>query len=74
VEFGLIMAKTKNEQLPPGDAIAFDFRTVHGAPADTSPVTRRVFSARWVGADARFARRGGAGLARIFAFASPADY
>jgi ectoine hydroxylase-related dioxygenase (phytanoyl-CoA dioxygenase family) len=42
----------------PGDAIAFDFRTIHGAPANASPVTRRVFSSRWVGSDARFVRRG----------------
>lgn len=45
--------------LEPGDAIAFHFRTVHGAPANRSPVARRVFSSRWVGDDARFARRSG---------------
>jgi ectoine hydroxylase-related dioxygenase (phytanoyl-CoA dioxygenase family) len=45
--------------MEPGDAVAFHFRTVHGAPANTSAVPRRVFSARWVGADARFARRSG---------------
>ena len=47
--------------MEPGDAIAFDFRTIHGAPANASPVTRRVFSSRWVGSDARFVRRGAAG-------------
>ncbi len=58
----------QREQLPirgwdmePGDAVAFDFRTIHGAPANTSTSTRRVFSSRWVGADARFVRRGAAG-------------
>jgi ectoine hydroxylase-related dioxygenase (phytanoyl-CoA dioxygenase family) len=47
--------------LEPGDAVAFHLRTVHGAPANDSPTTRRVFSHRWVGADARFVRRGAAG-------------
>jgi ectoine hydroxylase-related dioxygenase (phytanoyl-CoA dioxygenase family) len=45
--------------MEPGDAVAFHFRTVHGAPANTSARSRRVFSSRWVGADARFARRSG---------------
>lgn len=47
--------------LEPGDAIAFGFRTVHGAPANRSPVPRRVFSARWVGDDAVYAERSGKG-------------
>jgi ectoine hydroxylase-related dioxygenase (phytanoyl-CoA dioxygenase family) len=47
--------------MAPGDAIAFDFRTIHGAPANNSAVTRRVFSSRWVGSDARFVKRGAAG-------------
>ncbi len=47
--------------MAPGDAVAFDFRTIHGAPANTSPVIRRVFSSRWVGSDARFVRRGASG-------------
>ncbi len=46
-------------EMEPGDAVAFDFRTVHGAPANTSTTTRRVFSHRWVGDDARFVRRAG---------------
>jgi ectoine hydroxylase-related dioxygenase (phytanoyl-CoA dioxygenase family) len=45
--------------MQPGDAIAFSFRTVHGAPANRSPLQRRVFSARWVGDDAVFAQRAG---------------
>ena len=48
-------------QVEPGDAIAFNFRTVHGAPANHSPIPRRIFSARWVGDDALFAYRGGRG-------------
>lgn len=48
--------------MEPGDAIAFNFRTVHGAPANRSAGNRRrVFSARWVGDDAVFADRGGKG-------------
>lgn len=45
--------------MEPGDAIAFSFRTVHGAPANPSTQARRVFSSRWVGDDAVFADRGG---------------
>ncbi|MBY0336258.1 MAG: phytanoyl-CoA dioxygenase family protein [Acetobacteraceae bacterium] len=48
--------------MEPGDAVAFHFRTVHGAPANTgSTRRRRVFSARWVGEDAVFVDRGGRG-------------
>jgi ectoine hydroxylase-related dioxygenase (phytanoyl-CoA dioxygenase family) len=47
--------------MQPGDAIAFDFRTIHGAPANSSQLIRRVFSSRWVGSDARFVRLGAAG-------------
>lgn len=47
--------------MEPGDVIAFNFRTVHGAPGNRSPVARRVFSARWVGDDAVYADRGGKG-------------
>jgi len=47
--------------LEPGDAIAFDFRTVHGAPGNPSARSRRVFSSRWVGDDATFAVRAGKG-------------
>ncbi|MGB7180421.1 MAG: phytanoyl-CoA dioxygenase family protein [Burkholderiaceae bacterium] len=41
----------------PGDAVAFDFGVVHGAPANTSEIRRRVTSIRWVGDDARFVKR-----------------
>ena len=44
----------------PGDAIAFDYRTIHGAPANTSKSNqRRAFSLRLVGDDAHFVRREG---------------
>jgi len=45
--------------MEPGDAIAFSFRTLHGAPANRSSRPRRVFSSRWLGDDAVFAERGG---------------
>ncbi|MEZ6323466.1 phytanoyl-CoA dioxygenase family protein [Klebsiella pneumoniae] len=45
--------------LEPGDAVAFHFRTVHGARGNPGARARRVFSARWVGDDASFADRGG---------------
>lgn len=48
--------------MEPGDAVAFDFRTVHGASANKARASRRrVFSARWVGDDAVFADRKGKG-------------
>ena len=43
----------------PGDAVAFSFRTIHGAPANHSDTRRRVISTRWVGDDARFVKRPG---------------
>jgi len=46
--------------LEPGDAVAFDYRTVHGAPPNHSAsAQRRAFSLRLVGEDATFARRAG---------------
>jgi len=44
----------------PGDAVAFSFKTLHGAPANSSNIRRRVVSIRWVGDDAKFADRLGA--------------
>ena len=46
-------------EVEPGDAIAFTFRTVHGAPANRSARRRRAFSSRWVGDDAVQVERGG---------------
>ena len=45
--------------LDPGDAVLFDFRTVHGARGNAASSRRRVLSLRWVGDDARFAERPG---------------
>lgn len=45
--------------MEPGDAVAFDFRTLHGAPANRTSNRRRAVSFRWVGDDARFAKRKG---------------
>ena len=43
--------------LQPGDAVAFDFKTLHGAPANASPTReRRAFSLRLLGDNATFAR------------------
>jgi hypothetical protein len=47
--------------LGPGDEVAFHCRAVHGAPANDSPATERVFPHRWAGEDVRFVRRGAAG-------------
>ncbi len=48
--------------LEPGDAIAFHFATVHGAPATPHAAhRRRIFSARWVGDGTVFVDRHGKG-------------
>ena len=44
--------------MEPGDAVAFTYWTVHGAPANRSKNRRRAFSVRWVGDDAVYAERG----------------
>lgn len=46
--------------LQPGDAIAFDYLTIHGAPGNTSSEhARRAVSFRWLGDDAVYVNRGG---------------
>ena len=45
--------------MQPGDAVAFDFRTLHGARGNNSPIRRRAFSLRLVGDDARYVERPG---------------
>jgi ectoine hydroxylase-related dioxygenase (phytanoyl-CoA dioxygenase family) len=45
--------------LEPGDAIAFHFLTVHGAPGNFSANRRRAFATRWLGDDTVYARRPG---------------
>jgi len=47
------------EALEPGDAILFNYRTVHGAKGNTGSRRRRAFSARFVGDDAHFIQRQG---------------
>jgi len=42
-----------------GDAIAFNFATIHGAPENSTNKIRRAFSARFTGYDATFAKRKG---------------
>lgn len=42
-----------------GDAVAFDYRTVHGAPPNNSTEDRRAFSLRLVGDEARWVKRDG---------------
>lgn len=43
----------------PGDAVAFSFKTLHGAAGNHSTMRRRAVSFRFVGDDVRFARRDG---------------
>ena len=45
--------------MQPGDAVAFNFRTLHGARGNNSPTRRRAFSLRLVGDDARYVQRAG---------------
>ena len=46
--------------MAPGDAVAFHFRTLHGARGNSSANRRRAFSLRLVGEDARYVERPGA--------------
>ena len=46
-------------QMEPGDAVLFDFRTVHGARGNTGLTRRRALSLRWVGDDSRYVERPG---------------
>ncbi|MEX0280926.1 MAG: phytanoyl-CoA dioxygenase family protein [Arenibacterium sp.] len=46
-------------EMAPGDAVAFDFRTLHGARGNTAANRRRAFSLRLVGDDARYVERPG---------------
>ena len=45
--------------MEPGDAVAFDYRVLHGARGNTSAQRRRAFSLRLVGDDARYVERPG---------------
>ena len=46
-------------EMEPGDAVAFNYKTLHGARANTSQNRRRAFSLRLVGDDARYVERPG---------------
>lgn len=46
-------------EMEPGDAIAFDFRTIHGANANTVASRSRTLSFRLVGDDVRYRQRDG---------------
>ncbi|MDK3017174.1 phytanoyl-CoA dioxygenase family protein [Pseudodonghicola flavimaris] len=45
--------------MQPGDAVAFNFRVLHGARGNTSAARRRAFSLRLLGDDARYVERPG---------------
>ena len=46
-------------QMEPGDAVAFHFRTLHGARGNHTTARRRAFSLRFVGDDAHYVERPG---------------
>ena len=46
-------------EMQPGDAVLFDFRTVHGARGNLQDQRRRAFSMRWVGDDGYYTERPG---------------
>ncbi|MEP6020788.1 MAG: phytanoyl-CoA dioxygenase family protein [Paracoccaceae bacterium] len=46
-------------QMQPGDAVAFHFRSLHGARGNTSTTRRRAFSLRLLGDDATYVERPG---------------
>jgi len=45
--------------MEPGDAVAFDYQTLHGARGNHASARRRAFSLRLVGEDARYVERPG---------------
>jgi len=45
--------------MQPGDAVAFHYRTVHGARGNMATTRRRALSLRYVGDDARYVERPG---------------
>jgi ectoine hydroxylase-related dioxygenase (phytanoyl-CoA dioxygenase family) len=46
-------------EMEPGDAVAFDYQTLHGARGNESATRRRAFSLRLVGRDAHYVERPG---------------
>lgn len=49
----------KEWEMEPGDAVAFNYGTLHGARGNTTNMRRRAFSLRLVGDDARYVERPG---------------
>ena len=49
----------KEWRMDPGDAVAFHFKTLHGARGNKSKNRRRAFSLRLVGDDAKYIERPG---------------
>lgn len=49
----------KEWEMEPGDAVAFNYGTLHGARGNTTNVRRRAFSLRLIGDDARYIERPG---------------
>lgn len=49
----------KEWEMEPGDAVAFDYLTLHGARGNTTGTRRRAFSLRLLGDDARYVERPG---------------
>lgn len=47
------------EAVNPGDALCFDFRTLHGTTSTEIENRRRAFSTRWLGDDVRYLERQG---------------
>jgi ectoine hydroxylase-related dioxygenase (phytanoyl-CoA dioxygenase family) len=45
--------------LEPGDCVVFHALTLHGAPGNVQPTSRRAIASRWTGDDARFVLREG---------------
>lgn len=52
--------RLRARRLAAGDAVVFDFRTLHGTTAARVEGRRRAFSTRWLGEDVRYAARRGA--------------
>src|SRR6185437_9232040 len=46
-------------EMEPGDAVAFNYMTLHGARGNQAATRRRAFSLRLVGDDARYVQRPG---------------
>jgi len=46
-------------EMEPGDAVAFDYKTLHGARGNNTGLRRRAFSLRLLGDDAQYVTRPG---------------